>query len=89
MDISDDFDANTFRGTIAHEFLHIMENRINDHGLETGLDYLSYWMSFVPEPELYYYNYRDYQDANNHPEDHVPISEFENAIRTYVPVAVG
>ena len=70
LDIVNHFDMNALRGTIAHEFLHVMENRINAHGLDTGLEYTDYWMSFVPDPDLYFYNYRDYQDYDKHPEEY-------------------
>ena len=70
LDITNTSDVDTLRSIIAHEFLHVMENRINRHSLDTGLDYLSYWMSFVPDPDLYFYNYRDYRNYDRNPDDY-------------------
>lgn len=70
LDITNTLNVDTFRSIIAHEFLHVMENRVQNHSLETGLDYRSYWMSFVPDPDLYFYNYRDYQNYDKDPDDY-------------------
>ena len=67
LDIGDLYDPDSLRATIAHEFMHVMENRINEHSLETGLNYLDYWMSFTPDPALYYFNYNDYLDYDRDP----------------------
>ena len=70
LDIGNIYDPDSLRSTIAHEFMHVMENRIDQHGWDTGIDYLTYWMSYVPEPDLYFFNYFDYQDPDLNPSDY-------------------
>lgn len=43
---------------LAHEFTHVMEDRIYACTQERGLDYLTYWEALSP-PDTYYYSYFD------------------------------
>ncbi|MCI6728752.1 MAG: hypothetical protein MR473_01045 [Clostridiales bacterium] len=52
-------DGPYFRQTLAHEFMHIMEGRIDACSQEDGISYLSYWESFEPAEDAYYYSYFD------------------------------
>lgn len=48
---------NEFCATIVHEFMHMMELRINECAKEDNMPYLPYWMSFAPAKEAYVYSY--------------------------------
>lgn len=48
-----------FRQSLAHEFMHVMEDRIYAMEAERGIPYLSYWESFEPAEDAYFYSYFD------------------------------
>lgn len=48
---------NEFRATLVHEFMHMMESRINECAVKDNMPYLPYWMSFAPAPDAYVYSY--------------------------------
>lgn len=48
-----------FRQSLAHEFMHVMEDRIYAMEAERGIPYLSYWESFEPGEDAYFYSYFD------------------------------
>lgn len=48
-----------FRQTLAHEFMHAMEDRIFACEEADGIHYLGYWESFEPGEDAYYYSYFD------------------------------
>lgn len=50
-------DSLFFRQTLAHEFMHAMEDRIFACEQERGIPYLNYWESFSPGPDAYCYSY--------------------------------
>ena len=52
-------EPHSFRGTMAHEFMHIMEYRISKHCTEMQLPYLPYWNRFTPIDNAYFYSYTD------------------------------
>ena len=70
LDLGATYDPDALRSTMAHEFMHVMENRIDQLGWEKGIDYLTYWMSFIPDPALYFYNHFDYMDYQRNPSDY-------------------
>lgn len=51
-------DLDTLPQNLAHEFTHVMEDRVYACTQERGLDYLTYWEALSP-PESYYYSYFD------------------------------
>lgn len=59
LDISTPSTGDALRATLVHELMHVMEQRILQHGSENGLDYFGYWISFLPDPSLYYYSYHN------------------------------
>ena len=48
-----------FEQSLAHEFMHVMEDRIYACAQERGIEYLNYWESFTPGQGAYYYSYFD------------------------------
>lgn len=52
-------DSLFFRQTMAHEFMHAMEDRIYACEQEDGISYLGYWESFAPAEDAYFYSYFD------------------------------
>ena len=48
---------NEFRATMVHEFMHMMESRINECAKKDNMPYLPYWMSFAPAKDAYVYSY--------------------------------
>lgn len=52
-------DSRFFRQTMAHEFMHAMEDRIYACEQEDGIAYLGYWESFSPADDAYFYSYFD------------------------------
>lgn len=51
-------DLDTLPQNLAHEFTHVMEDRIYACAQERDLDYLTYWEALSP-PDAYYYSYFD------------------------------
>lgn len=50
--------SNEFRANIVHQFMHMMESRINECAAKDNMPYLPYWLSFAPAPDAYVYSYR-------------------------------
>lgn len=59
LDISNFSNGDALRATLAHELMHMMEQRIYHTSSERGMNYLDYWISFLPDPSLYYYSYHN------------------------------
>ena len=59
LDLLETRSQSYFEQCLAHEFMHVMEDRIYACIEETGIDYLAYWETFAPEPDAYYYSYFD------------------------------
>lgn len=51
-------DLDVLPQNLAHEFTHVMEDRIYACAQERGIDYLTYWEALSP-PDAYYYSYFD------------------------------
>ena len=43
----------------AHEFLHVMEDRLSEYNYSGGIDYLQYWHDLTPDDFEYHYDYHD------------------------------
>ena len=53
-----------FEQILAHEFMHVMENRIAVCEEERNMPYLDYWYTFVPGLDAYYECYLDENGEN-------------------------
>lgn len=73
-DISSAVTGNHFRSTLVHELMHIMENRIIQCSVDTGIPYLNYWFSFLPDPAPYFYSYHDEEGLPISDTDYTPLS---------------
>lgn len=76
-DIQDAVTGNSFRATLVHELMHVMENRIIQCSEDTGIPYLNYWFSFLPDPPPYFYSYHD--------EEGLPISATDYTAQSSLP----
>jgi hypothetical protein len=56
-------DTMSLERNLAHEFMHVMEDRIYASGYEKGLDMAGYWLSMTPDGNGGAYAY-SYKDAN-------------------------
>ena len=52
--------------SLAHEFMHVMEDRIEACFREDGIDYLAYWEYFTPGEGAYFYSYFDESGVEVH-----------------------
>lgn len=52
--------------SLAHEFRHVMEDRIEACFREDGIDYLAYWEYFTPGEGAYFYSYFDESGVEVH-----------------------
>lgn len=52
--------------SLAHEFMHVMEDRIYACSQEDGIDYLTYWEYFTPGEGAYFYSYFDESGVEVH-----------------------
>ena len=59
LDLLGDRSQAFFEQSLAHEFMHVMEDRIYACAVEDEIDYLAYWECFTPGEEAYFYSYFD------------------------------